>query len=112
MNLCLFVVAATFMWNTYRQEKCEVVRSFYHVVSAAYAIYVVSLPVICLLAELFAPWVRRKYVERTELSTRFAATALLLLCLRPAQVDKLIAERLKNRAHNELLGVEEGEQTE
>merc|ERR1712085_71356 len=86
-----------------KRESVFDVKWFYSVVSAACGIYFASLPVVCLLAELLNPWVRRKYVERYELVARFAATLLLAICLRPSQVNSLVAARLKNGEEPQLL---------
>jgi len=105
LNMCLLGAALFFMWQTYRVEPQTEVRAFYRLISAAYSMYFVFLPVICLLTELFSPWVRRKYVERAEIGMRFTVTLLLFICLRPSHMDKLIAARLKNRQEPELLTV-------
>jgi len=103
LNTCLLVSALAYMWGTYKREPLQEIRTFYALVTAACGIYFTAIPVVCLLAELLDPWVRRKYVERTEISTRFAATAMLLLCLRSSSLDRLVAARLKNGDQPELL---------
>lgn len=103
MNACLMAASLAYMRGTYRREEYGEVRTFYVLVTVACGIYFVAIPVVCLLAELLDPWVRRKIVERVEISTRFAATALLTLCLRPSRLDSLISARLKNGDQPQLL---------
>lgn len=110
LNLFLLAAAWHFMWVSYTRESEAQVRSFYKFSSVACGIYFVSLPAVCLLAELLDPWVRRKYVERVELSTRFVSTAMLVLCLRPTNVSRLVSIRLKNRDATVLLS--DGETTD
>jgi len=112
LNVFILVMAWYFMWDTYSREIEPAVRQFYALVSVACCIYFAALPVVCLLAELLSPWVRRKYVERVEVSTRFASTALLVFCLRPSHVSRLVSARLKNRDAPELLEREAREEME
>jgi len=106
LNACLLVASLAFMRGTYRRETNTEVRMFYILVTTACSVYFAAIPVVCLLAELLDPWVRRKYVERTEISARFAATVLLLLCLRPSRLDRIVAARLKNGDQPQLLAGE------
>lgn len=103
LNTFILLMTWYFMWDTYSREVEVAVRGFYILVSVASGIYFAALPVVCLLAELLSPWVRHKYVERVELSARFVSTALLVLCLRPSHVSRLVSARLKNRDAPELL---------
>jgi len=103
LNIFVLAMAWYFMLDTYSKEREPAVRGFYTVVSVACGIYFAALPIVCILAELLAPWVQRKYVERVEVSARFASTALLILCLRPSHVSTLVSARLKNRDAPELL---------
>merc|ERR1712151_1416917 len=70
------------------------VRVFYAMISAASLVYFTSLPLLCLLSAAFQPWVRLKYVNRTEVASRFVATLLLALCLRPSRLDSMVDARL------------------
>jgi len=101
LNMCLLGAALVFMWHTYQEELQAEIRRFYRLTSAAYGMYFAFLPLICLLTELFSPWVRRKYVERAEVGMQFALTLLLFICMRPSQLDNLIATRLKFREQPE-----------
>merc|ERR1712217_670219 len=109
LNIFLLVVAWYFLSRNYKREAESEVRSFYAFISVACSIYLASLPVICLLAELLQPWSRRKIVERVELSTRFVVTIMFAFCLRPSKVSSLVNARLKNRGAPELLSKEEEE---
>jgi hypothetical protein len=111
LSLNIFLLAASwrFMWESYASETEPQVRSFYTWSSVACGIYFASLPLVCLLAELLEPWVRRKYVERVEISTRFVASAMLVVCLRPTNVSRLVSVRLKNRDATVLLSDGEAE---
>jgi hypothetical protein len=109
LNVFLLAAAWHFLWVSYTKETEPQVRRFYTLSSVACGIYFASLPVVCILAELFEPWVRRKYVERVEISTRFVATAMLVLCLRPTNVSRLVSVRLKNRDATVLLSDGEAE---
>jgi len=95
LNVLLFAEAWRSMRETYRHETSEEVRIFYVVVSAASLLYFLSLPLICLLAAVFDPWVRAKYVGRTEVASRFVATLLLAFCLRPSRLDAMVNARLE-----------------
>eukprot|EP00928_Gymnodinium_smaydae_P018540 TRINITY_DN17058_c0_g2_i1.p1 TRINITY_DN17058_c0_g2~~TRINITY_DN17058_c0_g2_i1.p1 ORF type:complete len:494 (-),score=103.23 TRINITY_DN17058_c0_g2_i1:68-1462(-) len=112
LNLCLLTAAWRFTWLTYSRETQPEVKRFYVLASAACGVYFAALPVICLLAELLDPWVRRKYVERVEVSARFVASATLFACLLPSRVASLVAARLKNRDAPGLLGDEAFEENE
>mmetsp|Transcript_46422 Transcript_46422/g.92115 ORF Transcript_46422/g.92115 Transcript_46422/m.92115 type:complete len:498 (-) Transcript_46422:40-1533(-) len=103
MNLGLLASAWWFTWVTLNLETSPTVRRFYYLVSAAAGVYFAALPMVALLASTLSPWVRRKYVERVELSARWLATVLLLVALRPSQLDTLVAARLKNRQQPSLL---------
>merc|ERR1712194_571451 len=80
-------------WDAYLSESSPALRSYYCTVSLAAGVYFASLPVICVISGALSPWVVRKVVERTELCSRFIATVLLLVCLRPSRVDALVAAR-------------------
>merc|ERR1712032_499401 len=93
LNFGLLAAAWLSTWDTYWKESSGEVRAFYRLASAANGVYFASLPVMCLLASLLAPYVRSKYVERAELSARLAASALLLLCLWPSYLDAMVSAR-------------------
>merc|ERR1712037_347585 len=93
LNFCLLAAAWLSTWDTYWKESSREVRAFYCLASAANGVYFASLPVMCLLASLLAPYVRSKYVERAELAARLAASALLLLCLWPSYLDAMVSAR-------------------
>merc|ERR1712032_89103 len=105
LNLSLLSASALMTWDTYLHETSPLVRSFYRLTSFAGGIYFASLPAMCLLAGILSPWVVRKYVERAEMGSRFAATTLLLLGLWPSRVDALVSARLKNRSQPNLIKV-------
>jgi len=107
LNLLLLASAWLFTWQTYSKEAALPVRNFYRLVSAACGIHFACLPLMCLLAGSLHPWVRRKYVERSEIGARFAATVLVWLCLWPSRLDALLAARLKNRQQPKLLAGDE-----
>lgn len=115
LNLSLFLVSWFMMWDTYHKESAEEVRAFYRLIFSACGIFFVSLPVMCLLAQMLDPWVRRKYIERIEIGSRFIATLLLLVCLRPSQLDSMIVARMatsKTYAGNNDLRLAEEEMAE
>jgi surface polysaccharide O-acyltransferase-like enzyme len=107
LNIVLLVTAWTFLWKSYKREVEPQVRSFYAFTAVACGIYFASLPAVCLLAELLSPWVVRNRIERVEVSTRFVATAMLAVGLRPSNMHRLVSARLKNRDAPELLNTEE-----
>merc|ERR1712032_1476878 len=86
LNVVLFAEAWRSMRETYRHETSEEVRIFYVVISASSLLYFLALPVICVLAAAFDPWVRAKYVNRAEVGSRFVTTLLLGFCLRPSRL--------------------------
>jgi surface polysaccharide O-acyltransferase-like enzyme len=110
LNIVLLVTAWNFLWKSYKRELEPQVRSFYAFTAVACGIYFASLPAVCLLAELLSPWVVRNRIERVEVSTRFVATAMLAVGLRPSNMYRLVNARLKNRDAPELLTAEEMEQ--
>jgi hypothetical protein len=93
LNLCLLCMAGRLLWETYQKEASKEVKAFYRLMALSNALYFATLPVICILASLWDPWVRRKYVERTELGARFAATAMLLFCLWPTLLEARVPAR-------------------
>jgi len=93
INVCLLGAAWLSTWDSYCKEPSGEVRTFYRLASVANGVYFASLPTVCLLASLLAPWVRSKYVERVELAARLAASALFLLCLWPSRLDALVSAR-------------------
>lgn len=95
LNVVLFAEAWRSMRDTYRHETSEEVRIFYVVISCSSLLYFLALPVICVLAAAFDPWVRAKYVSRAELASRFIATLLLSFCLRPSRLDAMVNARLE-----------------
>merc|ERR1719245_2936607 len=95
LNVVLFAEAWRSMRETYRHETSEEVRIFYIVVSASTLLYFLTLPLICILAAAFDPWVRAKYVNRAEVASRFTATVLLSFCLRPTRLDAMVNARLE-----------------
>jgi hypothetical protein len=112
LNLSLLLISSLLMRETYQKERVAEARTFYLLVSAAITVYYISLPVVCTLATLLSPWVRLKYVQRVELSTRFGVTLLLLRWLRPSHLDAVINSRLQGRpsleqsSDSELEGME------
>jgi len=101
LNICLLVVSASLMRDTYRKERVAEVRTFYKTLSFAIGLYYVSLPAVCLVATLLSPWVRLKYVQLLEISTRFLVTVLLLRWLRPSHLDGLINNRLEEAGRDD-----------
>jgi len=97
LNMLLFMEASRSMYATYRKESAEELRTFYQVVTGAASVYFLSLPVLCTFASLLAPWVRFKYVDRIEVLSRFAATVLLALSLKPSRLDAMITWRLEEQ---------------
>merc|ERR1719282_1540212 len=95
LNVVLFTEAWRSMRETYRHETSEEVRVFYVIISAASLLYFLTLPVMCMLAAALKPWARAKYVDRAEVLSRFAATALLSFCLRPSRLDAMVNARLE-----------------
>jgi len=102
LNIVLFVEASRSMYSTYWNEVSPEVREFYRTVSAAITVYYLTLPVICILAGVFNPWVRRKYIARTEIAARFLAMGLLAYCLRPSRLDIIINSRLEDGLDSDL----------
>lgn len=95
LNVVLFAEAWRSMRETYRHETSEEVRIFYVVISCSSLLYFLALPVICVLAAAFDPWVRAKYVNRAEVASRFVTTLLLAFCLRPTRLDAMVNARLE-----------------
>jgi hypothetical protein len=93
LNLGLLGAAARLLWETYVREASKEVRAFYRLMALANMLYFAALPTICVLAHVWDPWVRRKFVERTELGARFAATAMLLFCLWPTLMEARMPTR-------------------
>eukprot|EP00435_Cladocopium_sp_Y103_P009180 s1849_g2.t1 len=58
-------------------------------------LYFLSLPLVCILASMLSPWVRAKYVDRTEVLCRFTATLLLGYLLRPSRMDAMLSARMQ-----------------
>lgn len=94
LSVVLFIEAYRSMLDTYRHETSDEVRYFYFLVSLVMWAYFMTLPLTCVLAVSFDPWVRAKYVARAELFSRFGATGVLAYCLRPTRLDAMINARL------------------
>lgn len=94
LNVVLFIEAYRSMLDTYRHETSDEVRYFYFLVSLVMWVYFMTLPLICVLAVSFDPWVRAKYVARAEVFSRLSATGVLAYCLRPTRLDAMINARL------------------
>jgi len=95
LNTVLFIEAGRSMYYTYRQEAAAEVREFYRMVFGALFLYFLALPVTFILAELFSPWVRAKYIARVEALSRFGTMLILACCLRPSRLDLMINARLE-----------------
>merc|ERR1712032_1713239 len=78
LNLGLLASACWLMWETYCCETLPSVRQLSRHVSATAGIYFMSLPVIAVFGLVLEPWIRRKYIERTEIFARWIATTMLL----------------------------------
>lgn len=102
LNVVLFIEASRSMWHTYSNEASQEVREFYRTIAGAIGVYYLTLPLICLLAGAFSPWVRRKYVMRAEILARFLAMALLTYCLRPSRLDIIINSRLEDGLDSDM----------
>lgn len=102
LNLVLFVEATRSMYSTYWNEVSPEVREFYRTVSAAISLYYLTLPIIVILAGVFSPWVRQKYVARTEIISRCGAMLLLAYCLRPSRLDIIIGSRLEEGLDSDM----------
>jgi len=98
LNLGLLTSACWLMWEAYHCETLPAVRQLSRRVSATAGIYFTALPVMALLALVLEPWVRRKYVERLELFTRWLATMLLLFFLHPSRSEEVVvAAKVRKR---------------
>merc|ERR1719203_1023510 len=91
----LFLETWRSMCEAYRREASEEVRVFYAMISAASLVYFMTLPVLCTLSSAFAPYVRAKYISRAEVASRFIATLILAVCLRPSRLDAMVNARLE-----------------
>lgn len=96
LNVILFAEAWRSMRETYQHETSEEVRVFYIMISSATFLYFLTLPLMCILATFVRPWVRAKYVSRTEVASRFIATVILSLCLKPSRLDAMVNARLED----------------
>jgi len=93
LNLSLLGGAWLLTYRTHSKETSAEVRFFYRMVSAASVVFFGTLPLVCLLASLLEPWVRRTYVERVEFAARLLTTALFLFCLWPSRLDAMVSAR-------------------
>eukprot|EP00928_Gymnodinium_smaydae_P023051 TRINITY_DN19174_c0_g2_i1.p1 TRINITY_DN19174_c0_g2~~TRINITY_DN19174_c0_g2_i1.p1 ORF type:complete len:470 (-),score=133.78 TRINITY_DN19174_c0_g2_i1:98-1507(-) len=96
MNTLLYLEAWRSMRETYRHEASEEVRVFYILVSTACSLYFLTLPLICILAAAFDPWVRFYYVSVAEVFSRLVSTVLLAICIRPSRLDAMVNARLED----------------
>merc|ERR1712129_82108 len=96
MNGLLFVAVVRSTWVLFQDSNLSrKVRAFFARTSAVALLYFLALPVMVLLAELFDPWVRSKFVQRAEVASRFVVCALLCYCLWPTQLDVVINAQLQ-----------------
>lgn len=94
LNTCMSIVAFWSMLGACKQEGSPDVRSFNLMIILVSMLYFLTLPVICTLATVLAPWVRRKVVAGTETASRFFVTMMLAWVLRPSRVDAMIDARM------------------
>jgi len=103
LNLGLLASACWLGWEAYRFETLPSVRQLARRVSSMAGIYFATLPVLAVLALVLEPWVRRKYIERLELFTRWLATAMLLFILHPSRSeDVVVAAKVRRRQKQTL----------
>jgi len=69
-------------------------RTFYLRTACCAGLYFLALPLLVIVAYHFHPWVRRKFVERIEIFSRFLVCGLLAYCLWPTRLDRLVDARL------------------
>jgi len=94
LNMGLLFTSWFWLWQAHNSETSPDVREIQRYVAIACGIYFASLPIICLLAQLLSPWVRRGIVEGVELLARCLATSVLLVTLRPSRLDATVALRI------------------
>lgn len=109
LNCALFIEAWRSMRDTYLVEESEEVRRFYVWVMGVSILYFLSLPLVCILASMLSPWVRAKYVDRTEVLCRFSTTLFLGYLLRPSRMDAMLSARMQEPLGPLELEVEHGE---
>lgn len=96
LSMVLFLEAWRSMRETYHHETSEEVRVFYLLVSLASSMYFLTLPIMCFLAAVFDPWVRAYCVSVAEVCSRFLATVVMAICLRPSRLDAMVNARLED----------------
>mmetsp|Transcript_26197 Transcript_26197/g.61125 ORF Transcript_26197/g.61125 Transcript_26197/m.61125 type:complete len:527 (-) Transcript_26197:120-1700(-) len=95
LNTILFLEAFLSLRELHRIETSEEVRKYYCMISVSVLLYFMTLPITCILALAFDPWVRNRYVTRAEVMSRFWASTILCFCLRPSRLDAMINARLE-----------------
>eukprot|EP00812_Abedinium_dasypus_P004460 NODE_1555_length_1113_cov_135.362004.p1 GENE.NODE_1555_length_1113_cov_135.362004~~NODE_1555_length_1113_cov_135.362004.p1 ORF type:complete len:299 (+),score=82.86 NODE_1555_length_1113_cov_135.362004:89-898(+) len=95
LNASIFGEALRSMAKRFSGETQPEARAFYRNMACVLCLYFVTLPLTCLLAALFSPWVRSKYVARVEVISRITTTALLTYFLTPTRLDVMINARVE-----------------
>lgn len=96
LNTLLFLDVCRSSQKMLKQNnESQNVRNFFVRTTAAAMLYFAVLPVMTILAHAFAPWVRKKFVDRAEVFSRLLVCSLLSYCLWPSRLDVLINARLE-----------------
>jgi len=95
-NSILFAEVLRSTYLLYKQPDISpAVQRFYCFTFTAAVLYFAALPITCFLATALEPWDRKKVVDQVELFARFAASAILVFCLRPTRLDTMINARME-----------------
>ncbi|KAF0689732.1 Aste57867_18843 [Aphanomyces stellatus] len=93
VGICLLQLAV-YAWflvqlhATRAKEVCPAKRMFFFQMGLLFTVYILSLPVIVLVASVLSPWVREKIVESVTICIEWLTSAVLVYLLWPTRAPK------------------------
>merc|ERR1719296_185842 len=95
LNILLFIDVVRSTRQLFQKgDLTPQLRQFYLRTAICAGLYFLALPVLVGVAFNLNAWLRRKWVERIEILSRFVVCGLLAYCLWPSRLDHIIDARL------------------
>merc|ERR1740121_2234800 len=99
LNILLFIDVVRSTRQLFQKgDMTPQLRQFYLRTAICAGMYFLALPILVGVALNLNPWLRRKWVERIEILSRFFVCGLLAYCLWPSRLDHIIDARLSAAA--------------
>lgn len=95
MNMALFLDVVRSTRQLFAKgDMMPELKQFYIRIAMCACLYFLALPILVAVAFNFNAWLRRKWVERIEVLSRFIVCGVLAYCLWPSRLDHIIDARL------------------